>query len=624
MFRIRRVFDDISPINQLTLTQAQDLLREQFADLEQKKIDRVPELLRHPLKYGFRTILYVAEDLQQQLLGMALLDHDAELSFAYLDYLASASRLAGRGVGGALYDRVRSEALSLGVSGVFYECLPDDPALCRDPDVLKQNRARLRFYERYGARPITGTAYETPVTAGGDNPPYLVFDDLGQGTKLRPDYLRNVVKAILQRKYPDICGPDYVRMVLASIKDDPVQLRAPRYSSVHDSAEENAAPNPSTLGRIAVVVSDQHEIHHVHERGYVESPARIKTIRKALASSDAFTELPPAHFPDEAIMAVHDPGYFRYFKRVSVQIDDRKPLYPYVFPLRNRSRPPLDLPVRAGYYCLDTFTPISRQAYIAARRGVDCALTAAREVLAGRRIAYALVRPPGHHAERGIFGGFCYFNNAAIAAQYLSPFGRVAMLDIDYHHGNGQQDIFYERADVLTLSIHGHPRFAYPYFTGFAEEVGEGAGTGYNQNYPLPEKINAQLYLHTLARALRRIRDFKPAYLLICLGLDTATGDPTGTWDLKATDFGDIGKAIGQLGLPTLVIQEGGYRRGAIGTCAKAFLLGLRDGAAPGTTAAETRSSARRTAPQISPTEGKRPATNTSLSPVHPSSPSGT
>ena len=594
MFRIRRVFDDISPVNQLILTQAQDLLRELFAGLEHKKIDRIPEVLRHPLKYGFRTILYVAEDQRQQLLGLALLDHDAGLSFAYLDYLASARRLAGRGVGGALYDRVRSEALSLGVKGLFYECLPDDPALCRDPAILKQNRARLRFYERYGARPIAGTAYETPVKVGGDNPPYLVFDDLGQDTTLRPDYVRDVVKAILQRKYPELCGPEYIRMVLASIKDDPVRLREPRYNGVRDSAEKSAAPSPSTLRRIAVVVSDQHEIHHVHERGYVESPARVKTIRQALASSDAFTELPPAHFPDETIVAVHDPGYVQYFKRVSAQIDDRTPLYPYVFPLRNRSRPPQDLPIRAGYYCLDTFTPISRHAYIAARRAVDCALTAAQEVLAGRKIAYALVRPPGHHAERGVFGGFCYFNNAAIAAQYLSPFGRIAMLDIDYHHGNGQQDIFYKRADVFTQSIHGHPRFAYPYFTGFADETGEDAGRGFNHNYPLPEKISPELYLQTLGKALRRVREFKPAYLLVCLGLDTAGGDPTGTWDLKAADFGAVGKAIGQLGLPTLVVQEGGYRRGALGSCAKAFLLGLRDGQGP------------QTAPN-SPTDKKRP-----------------
>ncbi len=131
-------------------------------------------------------------------------------------------------------------------------------------------------------------------------------------------------------------------------------------------------------------------------------------------------------------------------------------------------------------------------------------LPACNELLSGRRIAYALVRPPGHHAERGFFGGFCYFNNAAIAAHRLSQFGKVAILDIDYHHGNGQQDIFYRRKDVLTLSIHGHPRFAYPYFSGFADERGEGEGAGYNVNYPLPETIDAADYLKTLRTALAR------------------------------------------------------------------------------------------------------------------------
>ena len=156
--------------------------------------------------------------------------------------------------------------------------------------------------------------------------------------------------------------------------------------------------------------------------------------------------------------------------------------------------------MRAGYYCIDTFTPISRNAYPAARRGVDCALTAARELLAGRRIAYALVRPPGHHAERRSFGGFCYFNNNAIAAQYLTAYGRVAILDIDYHHGNGQQDIFYRRSDVLTVSIHGHPGFAYPYFSGFKEECGEGEGEGFNLNLPLPEAVDGAAYRKALER----------------------------------------------------------------------------------------------------------------------------
>jgi len=574
MFRIRRIFDDVVPANRHALEQVRAILRSQFEFLDSQKIDRIPESLRHPLKNGFHSFLYVAEAQRSTVRGLALLDYDADLKFCYLDYLASDRRLAGRGVGGALYARVRSEALSLGVVGMFFECLPDDPKLCRNPDVLKQNRARLRFYEAYGARPIVNTAYETPVRQGSDNPPYLVFDSLGQGGVLGGSYLKRVIACILERKYADICEPAYVRMVLASVRDDPVRIRLPRYALAQVVEKENAAIT-TRLAKIALVVTDQHEIHHVKSRGYVESPVRIRSILHALEPTGAFDRVPPTAFGNSWITAVHDPDYVKYFKKVSQNADPDTPLYPYVFPIRNRARPPVDLPVRAGYYCIDTFTPISGHAYVAARRAVDCALTGVQELLSGRRIAYALVRPPGHHAERGFFGGFCYFNNAAIAAHRLSQFGKVAILDIDYHHGNGQQDIFYRRKDVLTLSIHGHPRFAYPYFSGFADERGEGEGAGYNVNYPLPETIDAADYLITLRTALAQVRDFNATYLVVCFGLDTAKGDPTGTWNLTGRDFTSIGAEIGRLRRPCLVVQEGGYNNRSIGTNAKCFFQGL-------------------------------------------------
>ena len=148
-------------------------------------------------------------------------------------------------------------------------------------------------------------------------------------------------------------------------------------------------------------------------------------------------------------------------------------------------------------------------------------------MLNGRRIAYSLVRPPGHHAERRSFGGFCYFSNSAIGAHYLSQHGKVAILDVDYHHGNGQQDIFYNRSDVLTVSIHGDPDFAYPYFTGFADEKGVGEGEGFNVNIVLPEQQNGEQYLKALQTALKSVRDFQPDFLVIALGLDPAKGDPT-------------------------------------------------------------------------------------------------
>jgi acetoin utilization deacetylase AcuC-like enzyme len=191
-----------------------------------------------------------------------------------------------------------------------------------------------------------------------------------------------------------------------------------------------------------------------------------------------------------------------------------------------------------------------------------------------------LVRPPGHHAERRVFGGFCYFNSTAIAAHYLSAYGAVAVLDIDYHHGNGTQDIFYERADVLTISLHGHPRFAYPYFSGFEDETGRGPGAGYNLNIPLPEHLDGTHYREVLMRALRRIKRFNPQFLVVALGLDTARGDPTGSWSLRARDFEANGRMLGALHVPTLVVQEGGYDSRSLGVNARHFFQGLSAGLA--------------------------------------------
>ncbi len=279
------------------------------------------------------------------------------------------------------------------------------------------------------------------------------------------------------------------------------------------------------------------------------------------------------------ILAVHDADFVNYLRHACRNAPESKSVYPYVFPIRNATRPPKELTVRAGYYCIDTFTPINRNAFPAAKRAVDCVLTAADEILEGRRIAYALVRPPGHHAERRTFGGFCYFSNSAIGAQYLSQHGKVAIIDVDYHHGNGQQDIFYERDDVLTVSIHGDPDFAYPYFTGFADERGAGPGEGFNLNIPLPENRDGSQYRKALEKAIRAVRDFAPAFLVIALGLDPAKGDPTGTWSLAAKDFEENGRMLGSLRLPTLVVQEGGYRTRTLGKNAKSFFRGLMDGA---------------------------------------------
>jgi len=192
-------------------------------------------------------------------------------------------------------------------------------------------------------------------------------------------------------------------------------------------------------------------------------------------------------------------------------------------------------------------------------------------------MAYALCRPPGHHAERRVFGGFCYFNNAAIAAQFLSKHGRVAMLDIDFHHGNGAQNIFYKRNDVLTISLHGHPNIAYPYFSGFADETGENGGLGFNVNFPLPENAGHEMYLNTLEKAVKQIEKYSPMFLVVCLGFDVMKGDPTGSFGLKNDTMKQIGIRLAQMNLPTLIVQEGGYSLKNLKTGSKAFFNGFAE-----------------------------------------------
>ena len=575
MFRIRRIYDDLRAVDREAVEQVLFILAGQFPDAPASDTQKLSERLRDALTHRLRYVLLVAEEHRRKVLGFALTAYAPDVKFCYLDYLATSRRLTGGGVGGALYQQVRREAARLEAVGLFMECLPDDPALCPDPEMLKQNRSRLKFYERFGARPIAGTAYETPVSPEDDCAPYLVYDPLDHPPDLGRETARRVVRAILERKYGQLCPPSYVKMVVDSFQDDPVRLRPPRYLPAQ-------LPVPKPRGRglavIPLVVNQNHAIHHVRERGYVESPVRIGAILKELARTNLFESVPAHRYSHDHILAVHDPRFFNYLKKMCGQLKPGESVYPYVFPIRNAARPPKDMPVRAGYYCIDTFTPLNRNAYHAARRAVDCALTAAETLLNGYRAAYALVRPPGHHAERKVFGGFCYFNSAAVAAHYLSAHGKVAVVDVDYHHGNGTQEIFYLRGDVFTTSIHGHPSFAYPYFSGFAEEAGEGPGQGANYNLPLPEQVGGEAYRKALAKVLAKVKRFNPDFLVVGLGLDTAKGDPTGSWSLQAADFEANGLMLGRMGLPTLVVQEGGYYIRSLGTNARNFFNGLARG----------------------------------------------
>lgn len=577
MFKIIRIHDNSTPFNKGIIRQIQAILQKQFPLLAQREIDGIADGLHDPFKKRFRIVIFAGLASRDSVAGFAVMYHAPDLNFCYLDFLSAAFGRTGRGIGGILYELVRAEAQLLGVHGLYFECLPDDPRLSPDMTVRRQNAARLRFYERYGARPVWNTAYQTPVKQGDTDPPYLVFDDLGSAKTPSRTTARAVVRAILKRKYGYMCPQDYITMVVHSIQDDPVQLRPLKYVDA-------TKPDPSVSviqpdNKIALIVSSRHEIHHVHSRGYVEAPVRINSILSKIEPTGLFARAPLKVFPEKYITNVHNADYVKYFKQLCHMMKNPdEAIYPYVFPVRNAAKKPRILSVRAGYYCIDTFTPLTGNAFVAAKRAVDTALTGAELLLANQRIVYSLVRPPGHHAEKSVFGGFCYFNSASIAAEYLSAFGRVAILDIDYHHGNGHQDIFYLRRDVLTISIHGHPNVTYPYFSGFPSERGKDTGFGYNMNIALPEGINGIRYSDALETAIKTVRSFRPSFLVVAFGLDTARNDPTGSWLLTGNDFEKNGFYIGAQKLKTLVVQEGGYDNRTIGNNAARFFTGLWKG----------------------------------------------
>jgi len=574
MFRIRKIHDAVSPANRDMIEQIKGILTKQFPLATKKEIDKLPGQLEDPVKHRYVSVIFVAEDARNRIKGFALMLYFTDLKFCYLEYISTAPGQTGGGIGSVLYERVREEAIARKAIGLIFEVLPDEPHLCLYPELLKQNIARLRFYERYGARPIINSEFNVAVTSEDNDLFFLVLDDLGKGTKISRLTMRKIARAVLVRKYETV-DEAYLTRVQNSYQDNPIRLREPRYIKGKPSTDVVVSQD---AGVIPVIVNSGHDIHHVKDRGYVEAPVRINTIEKELAKLNLFKYIKPRQVSDRYITAVHDKDFVNYIRRVCGKMPLGKSTYPVIFPVRNHTRPPKDLEIRAGYYCIDTFTPINHNAYLAARGAVNCAMTAADEVIGGKPFAYALVRPPGHHAERRAIGGFCYFNSAAIAANYLSDYGRVAVLDVDFHHGNGTQDIFFKRNDVLTISIHGHPNEAYPFFSGFEDEIGEELGKGYNINYPLPEKISADRYHRTLKRALSKIRKFDPIYLVLSLGLDTAKNDPTGTWQLTSEDFKRNGMLIGSTGLPTVIVQEGGYNNRNLGINARHFFSGLWEG----------------------------------------------
>ena len=510
-----------------------------------------------------------------RLLGFSASFLFADLKVAYLDYIASDPSRSARGIGGALYEMTRDEQRKRGARRMFFGSLPDEPGPMIRDDLLAENRRRQAFYERFGARPIIGTGYErTDIPSNRGDATTMLYDPMGNETPLSRRAFRAVVARILLAKSGLEANEPLVTGLLKTIVDDPVRVRPPRYPA----APPRKRPALRSPFHVVVTASEAPTIEHSPFKGYWERPARVAAVRRALEGLP-FTEHRATTWGLEHIMAVHDRKMVEFLQETAVRIPEKRIVYPEVFPLRFPERLPRNFEMKAGYFCNDTTTPLTSEVYAAARRAVDAALTGASLISThAAPWCYAVVRPPGHHAERRVFGGFCYFNNAAIAANYLSYQGRVPILDVDYHHGNGTQDIFYERGDVLTVSLHGHPEESYPFFAGFEDERGRGPGEGFNRNYPIWPGVDDAGYMSVLGRAIRRIRAFKPRHLVVSLGIDIMRGDPLGTFFITGDGMHRIGEAIGREGYPSLIIQEGGYNLANVRRGVREFLTGFASG----------------------------------------------
>jgi acetoin utilization deacetylase AcuC-like enzyme len=270
------------------------------------------------------------------------------------------------------------------------------------------------------------------------------------------------------------------------------------------------------------------------------------------------------------LAAVHTPDYLRFLERIYERWSRiegaSEEVVPNVHPDRREARYPLSAVGQAGFHMADTACPIGDNSWEAIRWSANCAVAAAEDVSSGSDAAYALCRPPGHHAFADLAGGFCYVNNSAVAATCLRrTFDRVAIVDVDLHHGNGTQGIFYERGDVLTVSVHADPARYYPFFWGYADERGENAGRGYNLNLPLERGSGDAPFLDALDAGLRQVEAFAPGALVVALGLDAYAGDPFAGLAVTTGGFARIGERLAGLGLPTVIVQEGGYVCDALG-----------------------------------------------------------
>lgn len=332
--------------------------------------------------------------------------------------------------------------------------------------------------------------------------------------------------------------------------------------------------------------SPSHRSHAPQEiivRGTVvrnlESPARADALLDRLLAQ-GHTQVTPQGWDLQWIEAVHDAGYLEFlataFSRWKLLPKASELIHPHAFAHYSSRRRPQSIQGQVGYYLAGGSSPIAEGTWEAAVGSAHTALEAARLVLDGEREAYALCRPPGHHAYTDFGGGFCYLNNVAIAAHYLAKsLGRVAILDIDTHHGNGTQSIFYQRDDVHFVSVHGDPDVLFPFYAGYADECGEGAGEGFNLNLPLPLKSEDPAWLQAIDQGMQSIHSVAPKALLVSLGFDPFKGDPSSDLAVSTEGFRAAGERIGAYRGPVVLVQEGGYLVEKLGDNLDAFLDGF-------------------------------------------------
>ena len=318
------------------------------------------------------------------------------------------------------------------------------------------------------------------------------------------------------------------------------------------------------------------EMHNGAFVPYAETPARAQ----ALCSGVPATEMPTDH-SEAPILKVHDAGYIAFLKTAHARWTAAgRPgdVMGYVWPVVARRA--LDLTridALTGRYSMDSSTPLTADSWTSAYWSTQCALSALDAVLAGDKVAVGLCRPPGHHAGADYLGGYCFINQAAVAAQAARDAGieRVAILDIDYHHGNGTQDIFWDRGDVFYASVHADPATDFPFYWGHADEIGEGEGAGATLNLPLPQGTGIETFRAAQATALEVIFRFKPGLLIVSFGADTFVGDPISNFALKTADYAVLASDIAAAGLPTIVLTEGGYAVDMLGENLASFLSGF-------------------------------------------------